>query len=134
VTFSAESLEFERAQYERFMAFWQRWFRNERGHFVAGFQSFPTADEFETVFERNLRAWLHDREIEVTWTRGSPYRGLEPFDLEHAPIFFGRRREVERARARLIASAAAGKPFLLIIGASGAGKSSLARVSPSSAG
>jgi WD40 repeat protein len=109
------------------MAFWQRWFRNERGHFVAGFQSFPTADEFETVFERNLRAWLHDREIEVTWTRGSPYRGLEPFDLEHAPIFFGRRREVERARARLIASAAAGKPFLLIIGASGAGKSSLAR-------
>src|SRR5262249_20283289 len=84
-------------------------------------------DDFEVVFERNLRAWLRDRETEVSWTHGSPYRGLEPFEVEHAPIFFGRRREVERARARLIASAMGGKPFLLIAGASGAGKSSLAR-------
>src|SRR5262249_45109793 len=53
--------------------------------------------------------------------------GLEPFDVEHAPIFFGRRREVERARARLLAAAMAGRPFLLITGASGSGKSSLAR-------
>ena len=127
VTFSAATLDFERAQYDRFMAFWQRWFRNEKGHFLAGFQSFAAPDEFEAVFERNLEAWLHDRETEITWTKGSPYRGLEPFDVEHAPIFFGRRREVERARARLIASATGGKPFLLIAGASGAGKSSLAR-------
>jgi WD40 repeat protein len=127
VTFSATTLDFERAQYDRFMAFWQRWFRNEKGHFLAGFQSFGTSDEFEAVFERNLDAWLRDRETEITWTKGSPYRGLEPFDVEHAPIFFGRRREVERTRARLIASATGGKPFLLITGASGAGKSSLAR-------
>jgi WD40 repeat protein len=127
IKFSVDTLEFERAQYDRFMAFWQRWFRNEKGHFLAGFQSFASPDEFEAVFERNLRAWLHDREVDVTWTHGSPYRGLEPFDVEHAPIFFGRRREVERARARLIASTMGGKPFLLIVGASGAGKSSLAR-------
>jgi WD40 repeat protein len=127
VKFSVETLDFERAQYDRFMAFWQRWFRNEKGHFLAGFQSFATPDEFEAVFERNLRAWLHDREVDVTWTKGSPYRGLEPFDVEHAPIFFGRRREVERARARLITSAMGDKPFLLITGASGSGKSSLAR-------
>ena len=55
VTFSAATLDFERAQYDRFMAFWQRWFRNEKGHFLAGFQTFATPDEFEAVFERNLR-------------------------------------------------------------------------------
>jgi WD40 repeat protein len=127
VKFSVETLDFERAQYDRFMAFWQRWFRNEKGHFLAGFQSFASPDEFESGFERNLRSWLHDREVDVTWTHGSPYRGLEPFNVEHAAIFFGRKREVERARARLIASAMGGKPFLLIAGASGSGKSSLAR-------
>jgi WD40 repeat protein len=127
VTFSAERLQLEKDQYDRFMAFWQRWFRNEKGHFLAGFQAFADADEFEILFERHLRAWLNDRETNVTWTQGSPYRGLEPFQVEHAPIFFGRRREVERARARLIASATSGAPFLLIAGASGAGKSSLVR-------
>lgn len=127
VTFSAVTLEFERAQYERFMAFWQRWFYSEKGHFLAGFQSFGTPDEFERIFEHNLRSWLRNREVKVTWTSGSPFRGLEPFDVEHAPIFFGRRREVERTRARLIACATAGSPFLLITGASGSGKSSLAR-------
>jgi WD40 repeat protein len=127
VMFSASTLEFEQAQYERFQAFWQRWFRSEKGHFLAGFTSFATPDEFASVLERNVVAWLQHRETDVTWTHGSPYRGLEPFEFEHAPIFFGRRREVERARARLIASATGGKPFLLIVGASGAGKSSLVR-------
>jgi hypothetical protein len=127
VKFSLETLDFERAQYDRFMGFWQRWFRNEKGHFLAGFQSFATPDEFETVFERHLRAWLSDRETDLFWTQGSPYRGLEPFQVEHAPIFFGRKREIERARARLISSVMAGKPFLLIDGASGSGKSSLVR-------
>jgi WD40 repeat protein len=127
VTFAADKLELERAQYERFMAFWQRWFRNEKGHFLAGFQTFADSDEFEAVLERNLRSWLRDREVAVTWTKGPPYRGLEPFDVEHSPIFFGRRGHVERTRARLLASAMTGKPFLLVTGASGSGKSSLVR-------
>jgi WD40 repeat protein len=127
VTFSAATLELERAQYERFMGFWQRWFYSERGHFLAGFQSFAGPNDFEELFERNLRAWLRAREVQITWTKGSPFRGLEPFDIEHAPIFFGRRKEIERTRARLLACATAGKPFLLITGVSGCGKSSLAR-------
>ena len=121
--FAADKLELERAQYDRFMAFWQRWFRNEKGHFLAGFQTFQQPDDFEVQLDRNLRAWLRDRETNVTWTGGSPFRGLEPFNVEHATIFFGRRREVERSRARLIAAAMAGRPFLLISGASGSGKS-----------
>ncbi|WP_376988136.1 NACHT and WD repeat domain-containing protein [Bosea sp. R86505] len=127
ITFSLESLDQERAQYDRFMTFWQRWFRNEKGHFLAGFHSFSDPDGFEAAFDRNVRSWLNDREQSVEWRSGSPYRGLEAFQIEHAPIFFGRQRETERARARLIQAAMGGTAFLLITGASGAGKSSLAR-------
>lgn len=59
--------------------------------------------------------------------RGSPYRGLEPYEPRHAEVFFGREREVERGRERLLAAAAGGTGFLLVVGPSGAGKSSLVR-------
>ncbi len=127
VPFSVERFEIEKIEYERFLAFWQRWFRNEEGHFTAGFQTFQSTADFEALFERNLRRWLNDRFGRVEWTGGSPYRGLMPFLEEHSPIFFGRRREIERARARLVASAFVGFPFLLVLGASGTGKSSLVR-------
>ncbi|OSI68575.1 WD40 repeat domain-containing protein [Bradyrhizobium canariense] len=117
----------EAAQYARFGEFWRRWFRSEKGQFLAAFEHFSDTDEFAKKLEKNLRAWLRERKSGVTWDNGSPYRGLEPFDVEHAPIFFGRRREIERARARLIAATIAAKSFLLISGGSGCGKSSLAR-------
>ena len=58
----------------------------------------------------------------------NPYRGLELFDVEHAPLFFGR-----EALTEWLLDALKHKPsrvenrFLAIIGASGSGKSSLAR-------
>jgi WD40 repeat protein len=57
-----------------------------------------------------------------------PYRGLELFDVEHAPLFFGR-----EALTEWLLDALKRKPsgaenrFLAIVGASGSGKSSLAR-------
>jgi len=58
----------------------------------------------------------------------NPYRGLELFDVEHAPLFFGR-----EATTEWLLDALKRKPsgvenrFLAIVGASGSGKSSLAR-------
>ena len=58
----------------------------------------------------------------------TPYRGLELFDVEHAPLFFGR-----KALTEWLLDALKRKPFgvenrfLAIVGASGSGKSSLAR-------
>jgi WD40 repeat protein len=57
-----------------------------------------------------------------------PYRGLELFDVEHAPLYFGR-----EALTEWLLDALKCKPsgsmnrFLAIVGASGSGKSSLAR-------
>jgi Novel STAND NTPase 1 len=64
------------------------------------------------------------------WTKGSPFRGLEPFDFEHAPIFFGRTGAVSTAIEALRKTQADKddpRSFLLVLGASGSGKSSLAR-------
>ncbi|MEM7640923.1 MAG: AAA family ATPase [Pseudomonadota bacterium] len=127
VTFSEDTVEQERLQRANLLSFWDRWFRSEVGQFTAGYQTFEDTSEFEEMLERHLRDWLALRLGSVTWTDGNPYRGLAPFDVEHAPIFFGRRREVERLRARFLANAANGQRFLLVAGPSGSGKSSLVR-------
>ncbi|MGH2941267.1 MAG: TIR domain-containing protein [Solirubrobacteraceae bacterium] len=51
-----------------------------------------------------------------------PYRGLEPFEEEHAELFFGRERDLQRLLEILKAS-----PLLCVVGPSGSGKSSLVR-------
>ncbi len=57
-----------------------------------------------------------------------PYRGLEVFDVEHAPFFFGREALTEWLIVALRASPSGQENrFLAILGASGSGKSSLAR-------
>jgi hypothetical protein len=57
-----------------------------------------------------------------------PYRGLKPLEAEDAGIFFGREAPVIEALDRLRGLAQAAPPrFLVILGASGAGKSSFLR-------
>lgn len=57
--------------------------------------------------------------------QGNPYPGLHPFPRSMRDVFFGRDRIREEALEQLTAGAAAGYPFLLVHGRSGAGKSSL---------
>jgi serine/threonine protein kinase/tetratricopeptide (TPR) repeat protein len=57
-----------------------------------------------------------------------PYRGLQVFDRENEVIFFGRTKERDEILGTLQArSIEENKPFVLIFGASGSGKSSLLR-------
>jgi eukaryotic-like serine/threonine-protein kinase len=64
--------------------------------------------------------WGNDRKV-------SPFPGLGPFDPVHADVFFGRGQKVRNALGKLRAAAAEECSFLLIVGSSGAGKSSLMR-------
>jgi WD40 repeat protein len=124
----------------------------ESGVIKGAFTTYQDLGEFEVKLEKHLRKLIEvhlpaaasgaDRPSVATWTNGSPFRGLEAFDFEHAPIFFGRVRaigdvlallrrrmaEVEDARA-LNAEGADIKPaaFVLVSAMSGVGKSSLVR-------
>ena len=123
----------QQAEFERFAEFWEEWFVSTAGHFKAGFKTFEDVELFEALFARDLMAWLAERghlASRAKWDierRGSPFRGLLPFEAEHAEVFFGRGRAIERGVTELAAAASRGTPLLLIAGESGTGKSSLAR-------
>jgi formylglycine-generating enzyme required for sulfatase activity len=113
--------------------FFQEWFLTERGHFKAAFNPYSSEDDFETQLEKLLRNWVADKVTGgrvVRWpieVKGSPFRGLAAFGAKHAPVFFGRSHDTARAVDLWREAGSRGSPYLLVVGASGSGKSSLAR-------
>jgi tetratricopeptide (TPR) repeat protein len=128
VLYRADRANEEMEQYQLLQAVWKRWTQSAEGYNTAGYQSFQDADDFETKLEACLRQWLARRGVVAegpVWDRalkGSPFRGLAAFEAAHAPVFFGREAAIARATAKLRQA-----PFLLLIGGSGSGKSSLLR-------
>ena len=120
-------------QWEALEDFWKDFFVNAQGQFTAAYKRFETVDQFEAMFEKNLRDWLSDKgllQVRSSWSlaeRGSPFRGLEAFDVEHERIMFGRERIAARAVEAMQHGLLNKTAYLLLIGESGAGKSSLAR-------
>jgi WD40 repeat protein/energy-coupling factor transporter ATP-binding protein EcfA2 len=74
--------------------------------------------------ERRLDAHIADLQARLTRLIETPcpYRGLEPFEAEHAAFYFGREKMVERLVAKVKESA-----FVAVVGSSGCGKTSLVR-------
>ncbi len=120
-------------------AFVARWFHDQGdGSLRAAHHQFETPEAFEEVLERHLRVLIErripsaparsdDAAPAARWTEGSPFRGLEPFDQAHADVFFGRTRAVSEVLDHLRAQAARDRPFVVVVGMSGGGKSSLVR-------
>jgi WD40 repeat protein/serine/threonine protein kinase len=77
----------------------------------------PTAAQVVEILEG-----IHLRGGRDAVGESSPFQGLSPFTEDHADSFFGRDAELESFDERLRRD-----PFLVIVGASGAGKSSFVR-------
>ena len=131
----AEAVELGR-QFKMLNAFWDRYFVNQ-GEFRAAYSQFEDLGGFEQRLDSDLRrlierriATLHrdaENPFAANWLKGSPFRGLETYRFEHSQIFFGRSDATKTAVEHLVENAEIGLPFILILGASGAGKSSLAQ-------
>lgn len=115
--------------------FWSRYFQ-AGGVFLSAFHGFDDLEDFGDMLEAHLRQLIRSRiekgrieggtENKATWLQ-SPFRGLSSYDFEHAPIFFGRGAAQLKAVEQVVKNANEGKAFLLVLGASGSGKSSLVR-------
>jgi len=124
------------------------------GENKGAYTTYSELGQFEQLIERHLDRLFDDklpagraeraekRDQSLVWGRRSPFRGLEAFDFEHAPIFFGRTKaigevvtrlrkrmaQVEDARAsRSLGAEIEPAVFLLVSAMSGVGKSSLIR-------
>ncbi len=96
---------------------------------VAGAKE-PSPEQLAEVKQRlqaTLREKLNWRDLQH-WDRSlAPYPGLPAFEEQQAPVFFGRDKAIEAVVERLEALALRPGAFLLLLGASGYGKSSLVR-------
>ncbi|WP_028101233.1 nSTAND1 domain-containing NTPase [Pseudoduganella violaceinigra] len=85
----------------------------------------------ETIRKRGYRAIAPvttlASQAPVTWEGGSPFRGLEAFQENHAAIFFGRVQATAQLREVVMTQATNGSPMALVLGPSGSGKTSLVR-------
>jgi formylglycine-generating enzyme required for sulfatase activity len=113
--------------------FIKTWFIDQDAQsYTAAFREFSDISAFEDLIETHLRELIRKRlpgqdsnvPASIRWHQGSPFRGLLPFELEHAPIFFGRTRARNELRELLARQVERGKAFVLVVGASGSGKSS----------
>lgn len=123
-------------QYQALLGFFDKWFRSsDEAVFTGAYNPYQDLADFEQKLYRALRTVIFKRlpkeaenaRMSATWSRGSPFRGLQFFDVEHGPVFYGRSRAVDETIGLLRRRAEAAKPFVLVFGSSGVGKSSLVR-------
>ena len=125
------------AQKKKLDEFIGKWFHDQAdGSLVAAFHPFESPSDFEILLENHLRRLIERQlprsvrstsEARAVWKKGSPFRGLAAFEFEHAPVFFGRTRAVSDVLQALREQATDGRSFVLILGMSGGGKSSVVR-------
>jgi hypothetical protein len=126
------------AQIEALTEFLNKWFVDTDGSLIGAFHEFEIPAQFEDRLEKHLRKLIERRLKQnqpATWSatpvprwyKGSPFRGLEAFEIAHGPIFFGRTQAVSEVMDALRRQATKGRAFIMILGMSGVGKSSLVR-------
>ncbi len=124
----------ELAQLQALDTFWSRHFA-DRGVFLGAYHKFTDLQDLASAFEAHLRELIarrielvrgHEGKAVRLWTL-APFNGLQSYSFDQSEIFFGRAEPTGRAIGQLIGNAESGRAFLLILGGSGTGKSSLIR-------
>ena len=117
--------------------FFTDWEKNGEKTFANACSNYRDLQQFEQLFRERFRGFLAtqvNREAgqnlldgRVRRWKSTPFRGLNFFDFEHAPIFHGRTKAIGEVLEALETQVRAQRPFVLVVGASGSGKSSLVR-------
>ena len=124
-------------QWDALQEFFAHWEKDSEGNFAGTCSNYRDLQEFEELFREHFRDFFA-RRVEreagqkvlgrrVRRWKSCPFRGLNFFDFEHAPIFHGRTKAIGEVLEALEAQIRAQRPFVLVVGASGSGKSSLVR-------
>jgi conflict system STAND superfamily ATPase len=113
------------------------WEKNDATEFRECCHGYQDLEEFENLFREHFRDFLArqlDRQIGSTqalpkprYSESNPFRGLNFFDFEDAALFHGRTKAIWEVLDALKTQATAKKPFVLVLGPTGSGKSSLVR-------
>src|SRR6266446_3172234 len=124
-------------QWDAVQEFCAAWEKNGETEFRECCHDYQDLEEFENLFREHFRDFLAqqlDREIDsrkalrkVRYLESNPFRGLNFFDFEHAALYHGRTKAVGDVLDALNNQATAKKPFVLVLGPTGSGKSSLVR-------
>jgi hypothetical protein len=115
--------------------FFSTWESNKA--FADACSGYSDLEEFEGLFRAHFRDFLarqlekeivpRRRQPKALYWKSDPFRGLRFFDFEHAPIFHGRTKAIGDVLDALSSQVNSRTPFVLVLGASGSGKSSLVR-------
>jgi formylglycine-generating enzyme required for sulfatase activity len=93
--------------------------------------NFETTTEFQDKLYDQLRELLERRAgasaMGIKTWHEAPFRALLSYEYEHEPVFRGRTRARNEVRELLARRIDAGVAFVLVLGASGSGKSSLVK-------
>ena len=124
-------------QWDAVQEFCAAWEKNGGTEFRECCHDYQDLEEFENLFREHFRDFLArqlDREIgsgkplrKVRYLESNPFRGLNFFDFEHSALYHGRTKAVGEVLDALHNQATAKKPFVLVMGPTGSGKSSLVR-------
>lgn len=116
--------------------FFQRHFQDDKKRLQKAFHSFTDTQQFEIMLEGHLHKWFEknlpkvsDEELAASknWFSGNPFQGLKAFRFDQANVYRGRGTAIAEGIEKLKSKAAQKQPFLLVMGMSGSGKSSLVR-------
>jgi energy-coupling factor transporter ATP-binding protein EcfA2 len=124
-------------QWDAVQEFCATWEKNGETEFRECCHDYQDLEEFENLFREHFRDFLAqqlDRDIglrkalrKVRYLESNPFRGLHFFDFDHAALYHGRTKAVGEVLDALKNQATAKKHFVLVVGPTGSGKSSLVR-------